>query len=164
MSTNDVPGCNPNNSDELAMGCWAEAKDGSLLLIESVEGDRVIYSIFNTAVNPPMEYRDAMPLNGFEDHFSYCNNKKPLGGVWTWHDKTPFPWDRVIRKGIADGTKFVNIDDQITAAARVIEARNLIDSGKPITEEKKRQFMERVSTRGRAVLDKVQMAISELRS
>lgn len=32
MSTNDVPGAKTENRDVLAMGCWAEHEDGSLIL------------------------------------------------------------------------------------------------------------------------------------
>lgn len=49
MSTNDVPGANPKNADVLAMGCWAEHEDGSLIFVESVEGGTVVYSIFDIA-------------------------------------------------------------------------------------------------------------------
>lgn len=78
MSTNDVPGAIENNHDELAMGCWAEHEDGSLLFVESTEGGRVIYSIFNMSVEPIVEYRDAMPLRGFEDLFSWSRKKKSV--------------------------------------------------------------------------------------
>jgi len=33
MSTNDVPGAKAANNDALAMGCWAEHADGSLILM-----------------------------------------------------------------------------------------------------------------------------------
>lgn len=49
MSTNDVPGANPVNGDKLGMGCWAEHQDGSMILVEGTEGNRVIYSIFDMA-------------------------------------------------------------------------------------------------------------------
>jgi hypothetical protein len=74
MSTHDVPGAVPAHQDKLAMGCWAEHEDGSLLFVESTEGGRVIYSIFNMAVTPPVEFRDAMPQKGFEDLFSISSS------------------------------------------------------------------------------------------
>ena len=58
MSTNDVPGADPRNSDELATGCWAEHEDGSLIFVESTEVNRVIYSVFDMSRTPPLEYRD----------------------------------------------------------------------------------------------------------
>ena len=47
MSTNDVPGANPANRDELAMGAWAEHADGSLIFVESTEGGTCIYEVFD---------------------------------------------------------------------------------------------------------------------
>jgi len=61
MSTNDVPGHNPVNNDELRSNCWAEHDDGSLILVQSTEGGRVIYMMFDLSVEPVVEYRDAMP-------------------------------------------------------------------------------------------------------
>jgi hypothetical protein len=61
MSTQDVPGHGSAKSDTLAMGVWGEHNDGSLLFVESTEGGRVIYSIFDMAQMPIVEYRDAMP-------------------------------------------------------------------------------------------------------
>lgn len=169
MSTNDVPGACPEHRDKLAMGCWAEHEDGSLIFVESTEGGRVIYSIFNMAVTPPVEYRDAMPQKGFEDHFSYTPNKKkgkkPIGDVvWTWHDKTPFPWDKVMDAGVKDGVRHVNVEDQLNAALRVAHARNLINQGKPINTDKLKSFMDQMGVKGRTVMNKIQRAIQELRS
>src|SRR5262245_2443793 len=119
MSTNDVPGANPANNDELAMGCWAEHDDGSLIFVESTEANRVIYSIFDLAKEPPIEYRDAMPESSFKKTFSW---KTGAFEKWTWHDKTPFPWDRIIENGFADGEKPVSADHTLTAAERVAES------------------------------------------
>lgn len=35
MSTQDVPGANRANRDQLASGCWAEHEDGSLLFVKA---------------------------------------------------------------------------------------------------------------------------------
>src|SRR6267142_1681110 len=103
MSTYDVPGARSSNHDELAMGCWAEHDDGSLIFVESTEGSRVVYSIFDMAKDPVVEYRDAMPEVSFKRTFSWQegdNGNRALGKEkWLWHDKTPFPWDKVIKKG-----------------------------------------------------------------
>ena len=175
MSTNDVPGACPEHRDKLAMGCWAEHEDGSLLFVESTEGGRVIYSIFDmsgkskTPPTPIVEFRDAMPQKGFEQLFSYTPNKKkgkkPVGDViWTWHDKTPFPWERIIEEGSKDGVRYASADDQISAAQRVAQARNLINQGKAISVDRLRAFMTTVGVKGRTIRDKVQRAINELRS
>ena len=54
MSTTDVPGANPANRDELGVGSWAEHADGSLIFVESTEGDRVVYSMFDVSAEPVM--------------------------------------------------------------------------------------------------------------
>jgi hypothetical protein len=168
MSTNDVPGSNPANGDTLKALCWAEHEDGSLLFVESTEGGRIIYSIFNMSDKPAVEYRDAMPLKGFEDLFSYTTNKrkgkKPIGDVvWTWHDKTPFPWDRIIEDGFKDGVRHTHVEEQLSAALRVAKARNLINLGKPINVDKIKTFMDSMGVKGRTITDKIQRAIHELR-
>ena len=112
MSTPDVPGAKPENNDTLHTGCWAEHKDGSLILVESTEigtggpgrpskDGNVLYSTFSlgSTVN---EYRAAESLAKFSSMFSYVPEKDRGDGVseeWTWHDKTPFPWNRVIDAG-----------------------------------------------------------------
>lgn len=121
MSTNDVPGANPSNQDVLAMGCWAEHDDGSMILVESVEATRVVYSIFDVAQDPPVEYRDAMPEDGFKKRFSWPNDSAMK---WTWHDKTPFPWTRVMQDFPA-GSRRVSAQDELNAAQRVAESLNL---------------------------------------
>jgi hypothetical protein len=125
MSTHDVPGYNPDNKDQLAMGCWAEHEDGSLILVEGVEGGRAIYSIFDMAADPPVEYRDAMPEDGFKKQFSYepkASDKDDL--IWTWHDKTPFPWDRIM-DDITSGARHPSAAHTLTAAQHVAESLKL---------------------------------------
>src|ERR1700756_3358559 len=128
MSTNDVPGYKPANNDKLAIGCWAEHEDGSLLLVESTEANRVIYSMFDMAKQPPVEYRDAMAQTTFEKTFSYDPNRDDdddLDLIGTWHDKTPFPWDKIIKSGFSDGVKPAFADHTMTAAERVAESLKL---------------------------------------
>lgn len=121
VSTHDVPGAKTHNNDILAMGSWAEHDDGSLIFVESVEAGTVVYSIFDVAQTPPVEYRDAMPEQGFKDRFSW-----KIGDTdqWTWHDKTPFDWQRVMGTFPA-GQKAVSKDDVLTAAQRVAQSLNL---------------------------------------
>ncbi len=123
MSTNDVPGYNPANKDVLALGAWAEHRDGSLIFVEAVEAGHVVYCMFDMAPTPPVEYRDSMMEAGFESQFSWDPTKKG-SEQWTWHDKTPFPWERIMGSFPA-GQKDVSADATITAARRVAESLNL---------------------------------------
>lgn len=50
MSTNDVPGLNPKNRDELHAGCWAEHDNGTLIYVLGTEGNKVIYDLFEFPV------------------------------------------------------------------------------------------------------------------
>ncbi len=124
MSTNDVPGAKPENRDTLAMGAWAEHKDGSLILVEGTEGGKAIYSVFDMAKDPPIEYRDAMLEKDFKTTYSWdATGKKPGPNErWTWHDKTPFPWDRIV-KNFNDGFKSPSAAHVMTAAERIVESR-----------------------------------------
>ena len=61
MSTQDVPGHGSASNDTLAMGVWGEHNDGSLLFVESTEGGRVIYSIFDMAQSRPPTAGVRMP-------------------------------------------------------------------------------------------------------
>lgn len=156
MSTNDVPGANPANNDVLAMGCWAEHKDGSLIFVTSTENDRVIYSVFDMATQPITEYRDAMPIDDFEDKFSWKGN----GDQWTWHDKTPFPWNKVIKEGAKDGLRFASVEDQLTAAARVARSRDLMgDKFKP---EDHAHRVDHMAPKSKGVLKRIQNALNAL--
>lgn len=124
MSTNDVPGHKDYNNDQLACGAWAEHNDGSMIFVESTEGSRVIYSVFDMAHDPPIEYRDAMPEASFKSTYSWeaGQSKKKLNEKWTWHDKTPFPWDRIIKQ-FKDGPKAASAEDTTTAAERIMASR-----------------------------------------
>ncbi len=122
MSTNDVPGANPSNHDQLGMGNWAEHKDGSLIFVESTEGNRVIYSVFDMSRDPPIEYRDAMPEVNFKKNYTW--DPKVSSDKWTWHDKTPFPWDRIIKGGIKDGFRPAAAQHTVNAAQEIMESQN----------------------------------------
>jgi len=125
MSTNDVPGSNPQNGDKLSIGNWAEAEDGSLVLVEGNENNRVIFSVFDTSVTPVMEYRDSMSLPEFERYFSI----RPTGQSsikWTWHDKTLFPWDSVIKQGSRPGSRMASADDAVEQAGLITRSRERV--------------------------------------
>lgn len=95
MATYDVPGANPVHNDELGVGNWAEHNDGSLILINSLNDERVIFSIFDMIKG--VEHRSTMPVDEFNRQFSMNLEKQPgeLDDKWLWHDKTEFPWDRL---------------------------------------------------------------------
>lgn len=158
MSTNDVPGANPVNADVLAMGCWAEHEDGSLIFVQSVEGGRAIYSMFDLSKDPILEYRDAMSVMSFEKTFSW-KPKDKNSIKWTWHDKTPFPWDRVIKAGATDGQKYASASDLLTAAERV--ANDLQLRAEAVAKHK---YEHNLPTQPVArIRDKLARALSELR-
>lgn len=125
MSTNDVPGAVKANNDELAMGCWAEHDDGSLILVENTEGNRVIFCIFDLAANPPVQYRSAMKENEFKRQFTWDPQAKTVKSLkWTWHDKTQFPWDRIIQT-FDEGPHPLSAEHQLTAAEQVAQSLHL---------------------------------------
>jgi hypothetical protein len=167
MSTYDVPGYNPANADTLRALCWAEHEDGSMILVESTENGRVIYSIFDLSgknkipPTPIIEFRDAMPEKGFKKIFSW-NPKKQGSEKWLWKDKTPFPWDRIIEENSKDGVRHVNVEDQLNAALRIAKARNLINEGKTVSIDKIKSFIDTIGEKGKTIKDKIQRAIHEL--
>lgn len=169
MSTNDVPGAVPANNDELHIGCWAEAADGSMILVEGVETDRVVFAVFDLTKNPPTDYRTAMPLKVFKDTFTWKGGKGKGGSIdkWTWHDKTPFDWNRVIKAGFPEGERAAFASDQLSAAARV--AASLRELGEAVAEkpigDRYDHRTERVERTGRTrdlIMDKLGRAIGEL--
>lgn len=121
MSTHDVPGAVIANRDILAMGCWAEHEDGSLIFVESVEGGRVVFSVFDVSKDPKVEYRTAMPEQGFKDLFSWKPDGTSDDLVWTWHDKTPMPWEKVMGD-FPEGQRNASAEETLNAAERVAES------------------------------------------
>jgi len=161
MSTTDVPGVKDSkgkskHNDELSALCWAEHDDGSMIFVESVEDGRVVYSVFDFK-DEIIEYRDSMSVHGFKKAFSYdASDDDSIR--WTWHDKTPFPWDRVIEQGARAGGRHAHADHLMSAAERVAKSRSL----------HRRKFdynsaLTRAGSIGAAIVDKVQRAIRELR-
>lgn len=163
MSTNDCPGAVAGNNDELAMGCWAEAADGSLIFVQSTEGNRVIFSVFD--MTRKTEYRSAMPEPAFKDNFTWKGGKGGSKDRWTWHDKTAFPWDRLIKAGFDEGERPISATDQLNAAQRVAESLKAM--GADVKETQGGDFSHRVeSDPGKAaanrILDKIGRAVNEL--
>ena len=163
MSTNDVPGSNPSNGDSLSVGCWAEHKDGSLIFVNGAEGKTVVYSVFDFSRTPVLEYRDAMATKDFKKHYSWPGKS---GEKWTWHDKTPFPWEKVI-KDFPSGTRIASANDLVSAAQRVAENRGL-STPKPVRPELYSHMVEQVDqqekakNKARRLVKKLQEAIGKL--
>lgn len=156
MATHDVPGANAANHDQLAMGCWAEHDDGSLLFVESTEGKSVVFSMFDLTQDPIVEFRDRLREKDFKEKFSWKPGSKKE--KWTWHDKTPFDWDRVIKAGAKDGVRHACAHDQLSAAARVAKALGIVPGifdPDSIADQVARELP-------RMIQDKIQQAIDNL--
>ena len=138
------------------MGCWAEHEDDSLILVESVEGGYVVYSMFDMNLDPILEYRDKMAQGAFEKAYSWPNDS---GDKWLWHDKTPFPWDTVIAAGTQAGVRHPTADSLISAAARVAQHRGM--SSRKFDYSR---YADKMGAAAHTIRDKVQRAIQELRS
>jgi hypothetical protein len=169
MATNDVPGANPVNNDELHVGCWAEHEDGSLIFIDGAEGGTVVFSMFDMSSDPLFEYRDSMARVTFEKTFSwdpsdpYYKTKtgaKAKQEKWTWHDKTSFPWDKVIKAGAKSGPKIAHASHVKTAAQRMAE--NLAMRGREV-RGRYDHLSDSVVARTRTVFDRFKRAFDELR-
>ena len=165
MATPDVPGytapakpATPTSpaipeimaADELHTGCWAEHDDeSSLILVEDVTDEKVIYTIFD--VNKKIEYRDSMHPDLFKRSYTFRSGEAVANELWTWHDKTKFPFERIM-----ENKKFaLTIEDKITAAIRVAEALKLESTQ---LRADRRRFS---SVMG--MIDKLQSALSRLR-
>lgn len=162
MSTNDVPGASPVNGDKLGVGCWAEHEDGSLIFVKSTEQGRVVFEMFDTSQTPVVNYTHAMTEPEFKRRFSL----PPVGvsgDEWTWHDKTAFPWDRVIKAGAKPGVHYASADDQLSAAARTAES--LGAKGAETAPSDFAHLVDLVKQHpvGRAIVTGIQAALSELR-
>lgn len=159
MSTNDVPGYKSENRDQLAMGCWAEHEDGSLILVESTEGGRVVYSVFDLEKRPIVEYRDAMADAAFKRQFSW-DPKNSKSEKWTWHDKTPFPWDRIIEAGGRAGQRYASAEDHLNAAERIRRSREL-HRGEPVDAAEIETRIDRLGEKAEGIIRRLQRAISK---
>lgn len=174
MSTNDVPGANPTNADTLHMGCWGEHEDGSLIFVKSTEGDRVIYEMYDPNQTPILFFQDAMVEDGFKKKYSWDpTNPNKSFGKWTWHDKSAFPWDTVI-KAARPGLQHASAADQLSAAQKVADALSdkptaaqLVASAvgatpSPVDPAKLSHMLENMGPRGKFMMSKIQAAISML--
>ncbi len=159
MSTNDVPGAKASNRDVLAAGCWSEHEDGTLIFVKGTE-DRVVYEIYDMADDPPTTYTDAMAEEEFKKFFSW--DPKGEGLKWTWHDKTPFPWERIIKVSPRPKPSYASADAHASAAQKVVNS--LRRRGHNIAERKARReemghMVEQEGSRGMLVLEKIATAL-----
>lgn len=160
MATSDVPGANKANIDELAAGAWAEHEDKSLLYVKGTENDQVVYELYDVAQDPPVYYQDAMRAQAFKDAFSF----PPVGQSkekWTWHDKTPFPWSRVMKTFDRPVPMPADVHDTLTAAARVAESLRL--KAQRLVKEQVAPNIEqeapKVGGSGKRIIDRLQKAL-----
>jgi len=155
MSTNDVPGANPANADVLAAGCWAEHEDGSLIYVKGTEGGQVVYEIYDLEQDPPVYYQDAMREDAFKGQFSH-----PPSGIsdedWVWHDKTPFPWSRVMQTFDKPRPTHADVHDTLSAAARVAESLRL--RAREVLEQDVSPRTEQRRQRGRSIVERIERA------
>jgi len=156
MATHDVPGSNPANQDVLSAGCWAEHDDGSLVYVKGTERDQVVYEIYDVAQDPPVFYQDAMNKDAFESQFSYNDNIK-----WLWHDKTPFPWDRVMRTFDKPRPEYADVADQLTAADKVAQSLKL--RAQRVEQEEITPRTEQRRRHARSVTERLMSALDAFR-
>ena len=164
MSTCDVPGLDTKAStskmDELAIGVWGDHTDGSLILVEGIEQGRVVFSIFDMSPTPPMEYRDSLPEVQFKRQFSFNSSDSIVKDGWSWHDKTQFPWSRIM-DNFPDGTRYPSADMAMNEAQRISRLKAL--RGSVVKRENYSHMRDSIGRKGRIIVDKIQRAVSELR-
>lgn len=155
MATNDVPGANPANLDLLSVGCWGEDRDGtSLIHVVGRENGSVVFQMYD--LTNGMFYQDAMIEAEFKRTFSV----PPVGNSivpWTWHDKTSFPWNRVMKRFQRPAPQHADVLDQMSAAERV--ARHLNLRSRELREEDVADPGAEPRRRGYAIMDRLAEAI-----
>jgi len=161
MSTNAVPGANPVNKEYLDRGAWAEDKDQtSLVHVIGKEAGSIVFQIYDLSEDPIIFYQDAMIESEFKNFFSV----PPVGTsdvVWTWHDKTDFPFDRVMKRFSSKASHHADVKDQLSVAQRI--AAKLHIKGKRLTEEDVSAQTEQERGRGLAIIDAIGDALSKIR-
>jgi len=154
MSTHDVPGANKANHDVLTAGCWAEHEDGSLLFVKGTEQGQVVYELYDLAQDPPVYYQDAMTDTTFKDQFSFRAGISDID--WVWHDKSPFPWSRVMRTFERPAPLHADVQDMLSAAARVAESLKLRAQG--LDQNAVSGRTERSTSKQRSILERLERA------
>ena len=157
MSTNDVPGANSANKDVLAAGSWAEHDDGSLLFVKGTENQQVVYELYDVAGDQPTYYQHAMLESDFKNFFSHPPTGKSKE-LWTWHDKTPFPWNRVMKLVDKPQPIHANVIDTISAAARVAESLKL--RAQKLKKDDVEPNVDQERPKNRSIIERIEDAIS----
>lgn len=125
MATNDVPGYNPSNNDELNHRSWAESSDpndGSLILVISVTNGKVVFFVYDIKDGkPPLFFMDSMHEDDFKKFFSWDSSKPSKSGKWVWHDKTEFPVERILKNDMPHGQMYALGEDQMSQAERLAQ-------------------------------------------
>ena len=101
-----------------------------------------------------------MAEGAFKSTFSW--NPKGKGLKWCWHDKSPFPWDRIVKSGGKDGTRYASAEEQLTAAEQVRRSREIHRGREVDVEEVARSRVDRAGEKAKAVLRRIQRAIRSL--
>lgn len=165
MATKAVPGADKKNFDSLDVGCWAEDEDaqdpsvvgGSLVFIAGFENGQVVYQMYDLANG--MFYQDAMLKKDFKSFFSV----PPIGSSkveWTWHDKTPFPWNRVMKRFTRPAPHHADVIEQLSAAERVAQDLNL--RGRELEEQDISHNIDQDRTRGMAIIEAIAEAVGRV--
>lgn len=161
MSTNAVPGANPKNRDYLERGAWAEDKDQtSLVHVIGREDGSIVFQIYDLSEDPIIFYQNALIESEFKTFFSV----PPVGTsdvTWTWHDKTDFPFDRVMKRFSSKASYHADVKDQLSVAQRIAAALHI--KGKRLTKEDVSAQVEREHNRGMAIIDVVTEALGKIR-
>ncbi len=161
MSTNDVPGANPVNKDYLDRGAWAEDKDQtSLVHVIGKEAGSVVFQLYDLDENPIIFYQNAMIESEFKDFFSV----PPVGTSeveWTWHDKTDFPFDRVMKRFSSKASYHADVQEQMSAAKRINAKLKM--KAQRLTEADVSAQMDQERGRGLAIIDAIGNALSKIR-
>eukprot|EP00697_Spironema_sp_BW2_P016820 gnl/Spiro4/8261_TR4368_c0_g2_i1.p2 gnl/Spiro4/8261_TR4368_c0_g2~~gnl/Spiro4/8261_TR4368_c0_g2_i1.p2 ORF type:complete len:104 (-),score=14.51 gnl/Spiro4/8261_TR4368_c0_g2_i1:166-477(-) len=101
-----------------------------------------------------------MPEASFKTTFTW-DSKKKASEKWTWHDKTPFPWDRVIKAGVSDGPRNASAADVMNAAERIAQSLKL--KGAEIHKDRAAgKIDQQVPAQAGVILEKIARAIGEL--
>jgi hypothetical protein len=159
MATQAVPGADPRNLDDLSVGCWAEAKDGSLLHVIGHEGGSVVFQLYDLDEDPPFYYQDAMLEADFKQEFSV----PPIGTSrvpWTWHDKTDFPWDRVMKRFSGKAPQYADVEDHLSIAAKI--GRKLGMRGRRMAKEDLAARSGEGRDRGMRIIERLADAIGKV--
>jgi len=161
MSTTAVPGADPKNLDQLDQGCWAEdAGQTSLVHVIGHEHGSVVFQLYDLSETPIIFYQDAMLAKDFKDFFSV----PPFGTsdvTWTWHDKTNFPFDRVMKRFSSKTSHHADVQDQLSIVQKI--AQKLHMTGSRLAKEELTAQVEQQRSRGEAIIEVIGEALGKIK-